>query len=101
MVPRTEMFDLTVLLVLYFLGVFMVAFFDEPHAPSPQLAITNPATKRSDMMNFEPFFMFFIVYLFSLIFNVIYVVCDAFGHTFRHYKITKKSSDSQTFSDFL
>jgi hypothetical protein len=53
------------------------------------------------MINFEPFFIFFIVYLFPLIFNTINVFCDAFGHTFRHYKITKKTSDSQTFSDFL
>ena len=69
MVPRTEMFDFTVLLVLYFLVGYMVALFDEPHAPNPQLAIIMPATKKSEKASFEPFFIFFILYCYSLIFN--------------------------------
>ena len=69
LVPLTEIFDFTVLLVLYFLGVFMVAFFDEPHAPSPQLATIRPATKKSDMTNFEPFFISFIFFIYFLIFK--------------------------------
>lgn len=61
MVPLTDMFDFTVLLVLYFLVGYMVAFCDDLHAPNPQVATNNPATKKSDIISFEPFFIFFIV----------------------------------------
>ena len=69
LVPLTEIFDFTVLLVLYFFVGYMVAFFDEPHAPNPQLATSKPATKMSDIKHFEPFFISFILFIYFLIFK--------------------------------
>lgn len=63
LVPLTEMLLFTVLLVLYFLVGYMVAFFDELHAPSAQLAVSMPATRRSVTNSFELFRVLFIVFI--------------------------------------
>lgn len=101
LVPLTEMFDLTVLLLLYFFAGYMVASEEEPHELKPQLAIIMPTTKKSATETFECFFIFFNNYYITLIFNNIYMQMMASEPIIRHYKITNFSSDSQTFSDFL